>query len=49
MLFSAESSVLDGNQDAVETNVQAALAADIPAGTILTKGLIAAMREVGDG
>lgn len=40
--------VLDGDQASVEDNVQAALAADIPAGTILTEGLIAAMREVGE-
>ncbi len=40
--------VLDGDQESVEDNVQAALAADIPAGTILTEGLIAAMREVGE-
>jgi 5-methyltetrahydrofolate--homocysteine methyltransferase len=40
--------VLDGDQAIVEDNVQAALAADIPAGTILTEGLIAAMREVGE-
>ena len=40
--------ILDGDQEVVATNVQAALAAGIPAATILTEGLIAAMREVGE-
>jgi len=40
--------ILDGDQEVVATNVQAALTAGIPAATILTEGLIAAMREVGE-
>ncbi len=39
--------VLDGDMGAVQTNVQAALDADIPAVDVLQKGLIAAMGEVG--
>ena len=47
ILEAIHESVLDGDQDAVKTNVQAALDAGMPAPTILKEGLIAAMGEVG--
>lgn len=40
--------VLEGDEDETMAGVEAALAADIPAGEILKQGLIAAMSEVGD-
>ena len=40
--------VLEGDEDETIAGVEAALAADIPAGEILKQGLIAAMSEVGD-
>jgi len=39
--------VLDGDMGAVQTNVQAAIDAGMPAGDVLQSGLIAAMGEVG--
>ena len=39
--------VLDGDMGAVQTNVQTAIDAGMPAGDILQQGLIAAMGEVG--
>jgi len=39
--------VLDGDMGAVQTNVQAAIDAGMPAGDVLQGGLIAAMGEVG--
>jgi 5-methyltetrahydrofolate--homocysteine methyltransferase len=39
--------VLDGDMGAVQTNVQSAIDAGMPAGDILQQGLIAAMGEVG--
>ena len=39
--------IIDGQQDQVTAGIEAALAAGLPAGTILDEGMLAAMAEVG--